>query len=376
MPSVGNAPVKQGDLDYPRLDSKAVLVRIGTNEICKADVEKLIDLRMKVIRLGLNESQKKFALNRGAIWTRLVASLPETYRRETALLDWGAKNGVVVNAADIAEYRKGFLRGCKADNSDFNEFLARNFTKAERSTAESRIKIEATCAKVRKTYLEQNPVVLDNAEVDAFLNRVKNYNVMANATNDIVWATATNIWERIKGGEDFKSIAGDLTEDEAERDESGEWGIYSLGDLEKEDEGALAMALSTLNVGEVTPPVESDNGIAIVHVDAITDAHGNELSVSGASRPFSAKYELSRIYLRLAQTYEIPDREECEAEIKAYKEQESFVKFASDLIKDDGVVYPCGKMVFTNAEERLRMPQMLMQEGVTKEDIEKARRRD
>lgn len=358
--------------DYTKLDANAVLVRIGTNEITKAQVEKLIDLRMKVIRIGIGEANKKFALNRGAVWMPLVASLPESYRREVALLKWAAENGIKPDAKDIAEFKKGFLRGCRAEFADYAAFMKKNFTADERRTAAARIAVEATCAKVRRTYLSQNPVTVKKDEAEAFLKRVVDYNARAEATNVLVWAKASNLWEQVKGGEDFKLLARKFTEVVSEQDDDGSWGVYSLGDLEKAEEGAVAQKLATLAVGETTPPVELDNGVAIVRIDGVSDSHGNPLP-SGA-RPFSALYELSRIYLRLALTYEIPEANESESEMRAYHEQVAFAKFTSGLIEKDGVEYPCGKEVFENAKERSKMPQMLMQEGVTPEMLEKARK--
>ena len=369
---VSAAKASKAGEDYPKLGAEAVLIRVGTNEITKADVEALVDLRLKVIRFGLTEAQKDYVLNRGAVWVPIVASLPTNYRREIAILKWASENGLKPDAKDLVDFQKGFLRGCRAEGADWNVFMKANFTADERRTAERRVAIEATCSKAYKAYLAQHPVILKKEETDAFLKRVLDYNASAEATNALVWAKASNIWERVKGGADFKQLAYELTENVSEQDDGGAWGQYSLGELEKEDESALARLLASTDIGKVTPPVECDNGVAVVRVDAINDMHGNP--ITDGSRPFSAQYELSRIYLRLALTYEVLPREESEREIQIYHEKEAFNTFVKGLTKNDGAQYPCGRTLFKNAAHRAKMPQMIMQEGVTKEMLEKSHR--
>ena len=357
---------------YTQLKAGDVLMRVGTNELTKADVEKLVDLRMKVISLGLTEEQKKLALNRSALWVPIVMALPENFQREVALLDWAATNGVTLGKADVAEYRTGFLRGCNAEKEDYATFMWKNFTADERRVAEHRIRIEATCAKIFKEHCKKNPVKFKPEEVDAFVGRVMKYNAMAEATNVLVWARASNVWERVKGGADFKNLAKAFTEDVSAQDEGGEWGIYTLGELEKEEEGELAQLLSSMKVGDTAPPVESDNGVAVVRIDNITDEYG--VPIPAGKRPFGAHYELSRIYFQLAQTYEIPSKGECEKEVQQYLEANSFKVFVEGLINGVTVEYPCGRKVFEDAAMRSQMPQMLMQEGVTNETLEKTRK--
>ena len=364
-------PVAKGS-DYTKLAAGAVLMRIGTNEITKADIEDLVNLRIKVIRFGLTEEQKNFALNRGAIWAPVVASLPANYRREVALLNWAATNGISVGKDDLNACRTGFLTGCQAAGADYYDFMKRHFTAKERRLAERRVRIEATCSKVRKIYLEKHPVTVRAEEADAFLKRVVNYNAKANATNALVWARASNIWARVKSGEDFKELAKKFTEDDSVSEEGGEWGTYTLGDLEKEGEGELARMLASTGVGQTVPPLESDNGVALIRIDNVTDTYGAD--ITSGPRPFSAHYELSRIYFKLAQTYEISSREENEKEIRQYHEGEAFKAFVMGLLKDDGVEYPCGQTLFESAAKRAKMPQMLMQEGVTPEMLKKAQK--
>jgi len=360
--------VKELKTDYAKytaLKSEDVLIRIGTNTITRADLDRIVNLRAKVVKMTLPAQQQFNAINTSAIRMPLLARLPETYRMQTALLKWAAENDIKPTPEELATFQKGFLASCKKPNADFAKFVKRNFTAEEIQTINERVHIEATCSKARKAYLAKNPDAIEKVDVDAYIKRVENYNNMASATNALIWAKATNVWNQIKSGADFAELVAEHSEDEGSSDDGGTWGVFRLSDLS--GDGNLAKIVSALDVGAVSAPVEADNGLNIVKLVDVVDERGEP--VSGA-RIGDLRYELARIFFRLPEIYEIPARDEAARLIHEAATDRAARKFVQGLIANDGAEFPVGTEIFENAQKALKMPSMLMQEGVTPQTME------
>ena len=350
---------------YTALKPEDVLIRVGTNAITRSDLDRIVNLRAKVVKMTLPAQQQLNAINTSAIRMPLLARLPETYRMQTALLGWAAENGIQPSSEEIATFQKRFLASCKKPNADFAKFVKKNFTAEESKTIDERIQIEATCNKASKAYIDKNPDAVEKVDVDAYVKRVENYNRMAAATNALVWAKATNIWNQAKAGADFAELAAEHSEDEGNSDGGGEWGVFRLSDLASD--GNLAKVVSALGIGDVSAPVEADNGLNIVKLVDVVDERGE--SVSGA-RIGDLRYELARIFFRLPEVYEIPTRDEAARLIRAAAENRAVRKFVEGLVANDGAEFPVGTEIFENAQKAMKMPAMLMQEGVTPQAME------
>ena len=169
--------------------------------------------------------------------------------------------------------------------------------------------------------IEKNAAItVSDADVAKAIARYETLNKTASLTNALVYARATNIWQRIQSGNvTFEECATDFTELEQEVDGEGEWGMFSWGQLRSEQ--SLRKCLKSMKAGDVTPPIECDNGLCIVKLRAVSrtgeppkspDAtDGDEADIDDESDDYSDyDYELSRIFLRLAVVWEIPAKEE------------------------------------------------------------------
>ena len=350
---------------YTDLPLDAVLVRVGTNAITRADFDKIVNLRVKVVRMTMPQAQQGNAINVSAVRMPLLAQLRETYRMQTALLNWAEEKGIRPSKEDIEKFQKGFLRGCRQLGLDFNKFVKKNFTEEEAHTIDERVRIEAICEKAKRFYIENNADKIDKVDVDAFIKRVEKYNQMAAATNALVWAHATNLWLQVKGGADFGELSDRYSEDDGHTT-GGSWGMFRYEDLA--NDGNLAKTVESLEVGAVSPPIEADNGLNIIKLVDIVNASGEPVD---GPRTGNIRFELDRIFLRLPEIYEIPPRDEAEKQMKEAAQRKAVRQFIEKLTEGDGAEYPSGTVIFDVAKQALNMPRMLMQQGVTQEKLDK-----
>ena len=143
-----------------------------------------------------------------------------------------------------------------------------------------------------------NPLVLPNDYAEAEIQKLKDYNARMDATNAVVHARATNVWEQIKGGLSFRLAAAKYSTLKQERKDKGKWAKLDWPQIEGDPE--LVAWARKLKPGEFSPPIEGDNGLMILMVDAKDDK----------------ECELSRIYFSLPMFATIPTPEQVIEEAK------------------------------------------------------------
>ncbi len=169
-----------------------------------------------------------------------------------------------------------------------------------------------------------NIVISDKMVADR-LNLIKKANGRAAATNEQIFATATNVWKKIVSKEmTFEAAASKFSEDEYAQ-MGCEWGCFTLDQLEDED--ALLALLPTIKTGDITPPIESDGGLAILRKDEDDN---------------SKTYSFSRVFFRLPYFYD----EETPVQARAVLHEQKCAELIKATIKDNidklKIEYPNG----------------------------------
>lgn len=165
------------------------------------------------------------------------------------------------------------------------------------------------------------------------LDLIERLNSRAQATNDLVYAHASNVWRKVVSKEmTFEQAATNYTEDAYFDDFNGcEWGTFGLGEISEETQ-VLAL-LPTLKDGSITPPIESDNGLTILRLDSKADD----------------KYTFSRIFFKLPMFYDVETPQQAEARVREL-EVEKCIQRAFDAVKGEmKIEYPNGTNFFDKA---------------------------
>ena len=178
--------------------------------------------------------------------------------------------------------------------------------------------------------MARSPTNLPPEAIQRELADMRAYNAVMAQTNTLIYARATNVWNQLKAGGDFKALARSHTEIPDEVAEDGAWGM--IDDSFLRDDPALLAALKNLKPGEFTPPVEGDNGLMIARLDA---------------RDEDGSYSVSRIFFRLPLMIDYPTAEELVATAKAAHAKNLFDDLVRRLRATAKVAYPHGKDLFT-----------------------------
>lgn len=176
---------------------------------------------------------------------------------------------------------------------------------------------QALIASLRQAEFGDKLKVTD-ADVQAYRERLKRYNEMCEATNQLVKARAAKICERLRKGEDFTQVAAATSE--YKDDANNVWGTFARGEIE---DARVRNAAFTLPVGAASEPFETQDGMVIIKV----------LEREGSLGPVAAgepTVKLGRILLLLGEEAKIPD----DRVLRSRLEQERLKKLQSPWLAE------------------------------------------
>ena len=312
----------------------SVVVCIDGQPLTRRDV-----VRNGKVMLTLNMNKMRRTKIGKKDWEYLSRYCAEAAKREigrAAVRRYLADHRLTPDSNVVARLTRAFARryGVKSKKlkrwhtvDDLKYMLGTN---AFRVDAEIRDRVDY--ATVTNAILAANPVVVTEPMVQKRLKEIADYNARAEATNAVVFARATNVWQKIVGKEiTFEDAAKAYSED-AYLAYGYEWGLFTREQLS--DEAEVLKLLPTLKVGDVTPPVESDGGLAILRMDASDD-------------PDNVAF--SRVFFRLPMFY----TQETPAEARTALKEELSRELISETLKDVAsklkIEYPDGTNVFSSA---------------------------
>ena len=254
---------------------------------------------------------------------RLKIAYPQGFIRETVLEDYARKEKIEVGADILEQVRSNVLAAVKSGSGAKLSYpqLKKKFGSLGAGLDEM-IRIRAVEMAVRDAVLAKKPLELPADYAASQLKKIREANAEMAQTNILIYARATNVWEQLKGGADFKETAVRYTEIEQEAKDGGEWGSLGLNQLQPDNK--LIEWAQKLEVGQFSPPIEGDNGLMILRLDG---KKGED-------------YNFSRIYFKLPLFIQEISEEELLKKRRARHEREVWGHAVSTLLKSAKVKWP------------------------------------
>jgi len=192
---------------------------------------------------------------------------------------------------------------------------------ANKAYIRSLVRADLAFEMVRTQVVDKANVSIPAEKVRDVVSRITAYNRVALATNALVYAQASNCWQEIKSGKltfAAASLKYDKTPDRsADRHYWGEFPLRALA-----EDVRLCSLLPNMKPGDVTPPVEADNGLAVVQLIDVTQ---NEMA--GQNLSPEAYYRLNKIFFELPIVYDTPTDDNVRAELLKKEQAHAFAEF-------------------------------------------------
>ena len=279
---------------YADLPETAVLARVDGKILTKAEVERRLTLFEK-----LRQHRLKAISDRDKVVFRQTFRMaaPRLFVSETLLKAYAEKSAVTNDTETLDRFREKAFRAYRAKGDKSFDDL-KKIRGVHGAALEAQVASEALSESVTRHLVAAEPLVLSPTYAEDEIRLMLEYNERMVLTNALIYARATNTWERLKQGEDFLKVGKEMTELPEERDDDLDWGTFELSDFN--DAPEFKAAVASLKVGAYTPPLSADNGVVIARLN-LRDTDDDTV-------------ELSRIYFRLPVMMKPAPKEEIVAE--------------------------------------------------------------
>ena len=325
------------------LSDDAILISVNDRKLTKADFLKWVELRLCMAKM--TQSQPLDDGLKSLIRDQMLASVTNEFARQVVAAGYAKDTGLETGTGMVARCRTGFSHACRMPNTKWDS-LIKKFPRNLRGTIEERVASEALLATVFAHFVEKNNVGVGPEEIDKLYSDYLDYNRKCSMTNSIIWGKASNIWQRVETGENFKELAAQFDEDEY-REANGVWGTFHASDFT--DEPEIWKLIPKFRPGWISPPIEADNGVMVMKIDSIEDSNGDVASSSYVPSP-SAEFTISRIFLHLPLFMEKTEKEQFAQQAIQAKKNVAFQKFLDGLISKSDIMFPNGTEVFGTAD--------------------------
>lgn len=301
---------------------KEPVVTVGSHVLTDAMVKSRVAL---MEALKLRKSPKMDAKQRGKFRATMTKTYPQFFVANAVQEDYAAKEGLAVSDDKVATNRLIVFRAYQQRGEKTYDDMLKALGEAG-DELEQQVRSEALAATVREHFLKLYPTNIPPSYADEQVAEMERQNREMQVTNAFLFATATNVWNRLQKGEDFAKLAEEYTQVVLEKEDGGYWGEFDADQLSHEPK--VVKFGRTAKPGDYTAPIEADNGLMILRLDS---REKNEMEVT--------QFKFSRIFFMLPEFYlPAPKDAILRAAMKRY-EDELYERKLVELIKAANPVY-------------------------------------
>ena len=312
------AGCEKAEDDRARQEASVAAIEVNGLRLSQEDVGREIAFREALVKI----CRPKTAIEkvRRQIGSTITNGLVCSLLFEAAAGNAGIRGTAAITNQVLSNYARTFVRGKAKALSQLEAALAKEGlgeTYTNNLTRE-------ICREAYFDVRHGDDLRITEKDIDEAVERIRRFDEIAAATNRLAYAKATNVWMRIKAGEDFAALADKESED-PDRQPGG-----ALGECERVDfdsDPGYWEKVSVLKAGEVSDIITTDVGIEIVK--ALTALAPSEATGSPAMK-------LARIYIRRPMFHAKMTRDEIRAELESQARQDvasrSFAEVASNAV--------------------------------------------
>jgi len=329
------------------LQADAVLAKIGLSTLTKKGREDYAALRVAFYRLmdksvtpGMKESDKEKRLEKVKA-SALKAAFP--YFIQNSVIGEASEEFKKVNGDYTAEQKDAVDQWLQKQYVSAENKSARSF-KAVRNRMVKEGVVEAfdqqiAYEKEAELYLRfacSNRYPIAEYVISNVYHRFAVNDYFAAQTNAAILATASNVIDRIKSGEDFSDLADKYSMEEG-RNAGGYLGSCTVQDFPSEE--VLWEAVKNLPEGASTGIIDADDSWQILKVINRDETDKGEL-----------KLDLARIYFRRAYRPEKPSRELLIETLEAERRNQLAKEIMAERLPKVKIEFPYGREVLGDLE--------------------------
>ncbi len=319
-----------------------VIVSINGHDVLKSDFKRCQHLQSELFRHVNARDANLDARTQGFIKANEQRIVPMLMQNEL-LRQAAVSSEISVSGDEVEEMAKTLLPlyGLKSRTvSDARKEIGGDAGDLIADT----VKVEALSRKTVRSLAREGWFHVSSQEVTNQLDYVIKFNETADRMNRLARETLLKAKSEILGGKLFADVAAKYSEVHPEYGK--EWQTVELGELVSDGEAQLRDWLATAEMGDISDPIDLDDGIAIIGVAM----KGKGEVPEGMEPPML--YTLVRCTMFARQNMEMPTAEEAERLILDEKAAMARREVGIDLHNKAVIEFPNGTNFFATVERR------------------------
>ena len=323
-----NGPAGQSK-SYLELSDSSVLMKVGGKELRKIDLETWVKCRIAIAKSVQKELKN---ISNDTLAARMYVPTFRQFSSKALYLAAAEKAGIKPSEDDMAAVWSDVIlsygNGIVKSKDGFRKRLSpEQFAVLERKVAD-----DALIFAYWKS-LAPDAFVVTDEEFAAIRKRADDLNARAEKTLKEQQAKAKDICAKLRAGEDFTKLA-EAESATANEDSGGFWGEFAPNEIPYPE---VAEKVSTMKAGEISDPIELDDGI---HIVKVVERKGSK-NVS-VFNPEEESVSLSRIVVRLPMMYAVGSTNEIRRDMRNQKLEPLQKDWLGKLRAETKVEYPSG----------------------------------
>lgn len=246
-------------------EKRDYIVSVNGHELTEQALCRKVEMMVK-LRMMNNPKVSAQELDRHR--QKLRSSYEQLFTRNVLIGDFAAKNKIEISDEITARFHASAVKSCSKSGAKTWEALCEKLGGYAPEFTEQVEEEMRQCA-VREWLAKENPTNLPPDFAAQQIEKIKEFNRTADATNALIFARATNVWQRLVKGADFGEMVQKFTEVDTERADRGEWGTLDWKQIQSDP--YLYEYAKKLKPGEFSPPIEADGGLMIARIDEKKD---------------------------------------------------------------------------------------------------------
>ena len=323
------------------LSPSDVIVRVNGVDITKKDFlvrrslnEKVYRLRNKIELGAKNRKAKKYIQS-------MERSIPDEYIRHELVRQAADEAGIVVPEKLLKAEFKKFLNYIGRPKDSMDKVLARLGNDEGRVLVDF-MKDGLRAEILRDTLATNGYYTVTDEMVSNHLARITAWNENADRLNEKARKKASHFREKVVNGADFAELGKKTAQIHPEYAE--EWDSFQLMEFSEENQ-QLRDWLKTANAGDISGPIDLDDGIAIVKVvDKWKEPQGQ------GHEPVD-EFELVRCTFKAYQYTLVETEEEIRKQYRIELEKNLMSQLGERLWKNAVIEFPNGSDFWGNAKK-------------------------
>lgn len=304
----------------PAIVDQSVIAVIDGTPFTTSQVAEVVMVQARIMELAKRKMPAgQFPAWANAFAVRLTPGLIQAYLLEKAIAAEGIAPTALSDAAMVAKYNR--LTHQKAVAMEELSALFGENSAAFRKQFARESRFEAFYQ------AHSNELAVTQKDIDDFYIMKTNTIIRSRKISEAGWVKARKTHARLKSGETWEKVAKEVSEDgEVEPTNADNWKEWMTIPKTKIESKELAAAVEKLKEGEYTEPIDIDEGLVIVRLNA----RDGDMC------------ELARILIRMGCEVEVPDLEDARRQIAKQKRLDLQTEILEKAHEKSKIEYPNG----------------------------------